>query len=521
MKNKLPDYDTVSAVLYARVSSKEQEREGYSIPSQLKLLREYAAKENIKITEEYVDIETAKRSGRVNFEKMVHYLRRHKRVKALLVEKTDRLYRNLKDWVTIDELDIEIHFAKEGTVLAQDSRSSEKFMHGIKVLMAKNYIDNLSEETRKGMIEKAEQGVWPSFAPLGYLNVAGENGKRIIETDPVLGPMITCLFEWYCTGRYSLRQVSEKARQAGLIFRKSGKPVPTSSIHKILRNRLYTGVFEWRGKLYKGSHELLIPFVLWERVQGVLDGRNASKIRGSSYNFAFTGLVTCGHCGCAMVAEIKKKKYIYYHCSGYKGKCDEPYTREEVLEEHFTALLKQLRFDDEVFEWIRKALKDSCSDKVRAQTESYKNLEKERGRLQRRLDEMYIDKLDGKVTEKFYNRMHIKWSEEKERCFRDMELYNEADESYMEDGIELLRLAKDAHVLFEKQPPEEKSKMLDFILSNCSWKNGKLYAEFKQPFDLLAETVANDIQSKKAGIQNSDRFEKWLPEQDSNLRQID
>ena len=80
----------------------------------------------------------------------------------MLVEKTDRLYRNLKDWVTVDELDVEIHFPKEGVVLSRESRSSEKFMHGIKVLMAKNYIDNLSEEARKGMQEKAEQGIWPT-----------------------------------------------------------------------------------------------------------------------------------------------------------------------------------------------------------------------------------------------------------------------------------------------------------------------------------------------------------------------
>jgi DNA invertase Pin-like site-specific DNA recombinase len=62
--------------------------------------------------------------------------------------------------VTVDELDVEMHFPKEGGVLSRESRSSEKFMHGIKVLMAKNYIDNLSEEARKGMQEKAEQGIW-------------------------------------------------------------------------------------------------------------------------------------------------------------------------------------------------------------------------------------------------------------------------------------------------------------------------------------------------------------------------
>jgi hypothetical protein len=68
---------------------------------------------------------------------------------VLLVEKTDRLYRNLKDWVTVDQLEVEIHFPKEDVVLSRDSRSSEKFMHCIKVLMAKNYIDNLSEEARR------------------------------------------------------------------------------------------------------------------------------------------------------------------------------------------------------------------------------------------------------------------------------------------------------------------------------------------------------------------------------------
>ncbi len=73
-------------------------------------------------------------------------------------------------------------------------------MHGIKVLMAKNYIDNLSEETRKGMLEKAEQGIWPSAAPLGYRNADGAHGKRVIEPDPDVAPQVMKLFEWYAAG---------------------------------------------------------------------------------------------------------------------------------------------------------------------------------------------------------------------------------------------------------------------------------------------------------------------------------
>jgi hypothetical protein len=119
------------AVIYARVSSKEQEKEGFSIPAQLKLLKEYAAAQGFTVVQEYVDVETAKQTGRAAFGKMVAYLKAHLAIRVLLVEKTDRLYRNLKDWITVDELEVEIHFPKEGVVLSRESRSSEKFMHGI------------------------------------------------------------------------------------------------------------------------------------------------------------------------------------------------------------------------------------------------------------------------------------------------------------------------------------------------------------------------------------------------------
>jgi hypothetical protein len=138
---------------------------------------------------------------------MLKYLRGHPGVRHLLVEKTDRLYRNLKDWVTLDEFEVEIHLVKEGVVISRDSRSSEKFMHGIKVLMAKNYVDNLSEEARKGMLEKAKQGIWPTAAPIGYLNVVGPSGKKIIVPDPSAAPIVTRLFEWFETGDYSIKDV--------------------------------------------------------------------------------------------------------------------------------------------------------------------------------------------------------------------------------------------------------------------------------------------------------------------------
>ena len=92
------------------------------------------------------------------------------------------------------------------------------------------------------------------------------------------------------------------------------------------------GDFEWNGRVYPGVHETIVSRELWERVQDVLEGRHAKRHRRAKHNFAFSGLIRCGHCGCAVVGEIQKRRYVYYHCSGYKGKCPEPYVREEVLD---------------------------------------------------------------------------------------------------------------------------------------------------------------------------------------------
>src|SRR6516162_64697 len=375
------------AVVYARVSSKEQEKEGFSIPAQLKVLKEYAAANGFAVVQEYVDVETAKQTGRAAFGDMVAYLKAYPAVRVVLVEKTDRLYRNLKDWVTVDELDVEMHFPKEGVVLSHESRSSEKFMHGIKVLMAKNYIDNLSEEARKGMQEKAEQGIWPTKCPLGYRNVTGPDGKKIIEPDPESAPIISRLFEWYATGRYSLKEAAKKARDVGFVYRRTGASVPVSAVHTVLRNRLYTGQFEWNGKLIQGRHEPLVSVELWERVQAVLDGRNANKVKRGKRNFAFAGLIACAKCGCSVVGEMKKQRYVYYHCTGYVDKCQgnpaycrRSYVREEVLEQKFTQLLGRLHFDDEVLNWVRQALHASHADERREHEEAIRRLQTEHKR---------------------------------------------------------------------------------------------------------------------------------------------
>ncbi len=105
-----------------------------------------------------LDVETAKTTGRKQFGEMVRFFRENPSCRIAVVEKTDRLYRNFRDCVTLEDLEIEIHLPKEGQIIGKDSKSQAKLMHGIQVVIARNYIENLREEVRKGMRKKAEQG---------------------------------------------------------------------------------------------------------------------------------------------------------------------------------------------------------------------------------------------------------------------------------------------------------------------------------------------------------------------------
>jgi site-specific DNA recombinase len=394
---------------------------------------------------------------------------------------------------------------------------TEKFMHGIKVLMAKNYIDNLSEEARKGMQEKAEQGIWPTKCPLGYRNITGPDGKKIIATDPALAPLIVNLFEWYARGDISLKEAARKAHAAGLVYPRSGAKVPVSTIHTILRNRLYTGWFGWNGKLIQGRHEALISVELWERVQVVLDGRFAKKAKRGKHDFAFSGLIACGKCGCAVVGEIKKQRYVYYHCTGYADKCQgnpatcrRKHLREEAIEAQFTELLGRLRFDDEVLEWVREALHASHADDRREHEGAIKRHQAEHRRLDERIHAMYVDKLDGLVDAAFFERMSNQWREEQNRCLCEIERLQAADRSYLKEGVQLLELARNAQRLFAKQESREKRRLLNFVLSNCTWEDGEVIATLREPFDLLAETAVSAAHAAKAEVTKTTKSEIWL-----------
>jgi site-specific DNA recombinase len=173
-----------TAVLYARVSSREQKEEGYSIEAQVRLLREAALNKGFEVLREFIEIESAKTAGRKVFDEMVTFLKRNRSCRTLLVEKTDRLYRNQRDALTISDLDIEVHFVKEGEILSKDAKSQVKFISDIRLAMARNYSENLREEVKKGMLEKCLQGTIPAMLPLATGTTRPHAQSKFILTTP-------------------------------------------------------------------------------------------------------------------------------------------------------------------------------------------------------------------------------------------------------------------------------------------------------------------------------------------------
>ena len=482
------------SILYARVSSREQEQEGFSIPAQLKLLREYAASQRFEVIHEFVDVETAKQSGRSGFGEMICFLKESPSVKAILVEKTDRLYRNFKDYVMIDELSVEIHLVKEGEVLSKDSKSHQKFIHGIKVLMAKNYIDNLSEEVKKGHLEKAQQGQLPAHAPIGYRNNTQDHTIEVHEQE---AEAVRKLFKLYTTGNYSLRQLRQVAIDAGVVGRRSGRHLSKSEVARILTNPIYYGEFRWGGTIYKGTHTAIITRELFDAAQAVMF--NNQRPRKRRWDFAFRGLLTCSRCGCSITAEAHKG-HVYYRCTYARGKCEQGYVREEIIDRQMADLVKAVEIDQKRLEWVKHGLKESHEDEQAYHNAQLEALNTKYTTIQRRLDQIYLDKLDGKIMEDFWRERHDQWRKEQEEVRGALQRHERANTSYYEEGVEILELAQQAYSLYVGASPQNKRDIVRSLLSNCTLTDTTLCPTYRKPYQLLRDALQTERKGERRDL---------------------
>jgi site-specific DNA recombinase len=519
MSNAAPDghgfgkhQDT--AVAWHRISSAEQTK-GFSIDSQVRLSRGYAREKRLHVLTEFSIVESAKESGRAKFEEMLDFFRTHSSCRILLVEKTDRLYRNFEDVVALDKLDLEVHFIKEGQVLSSSSSSSEKLVHGLKVLIAKNFIDNLKEETSKGMLEKARQGIWPSFAPAGYVNVRNEDGRSTIEPDPDRAPIIALLFERYASGSVSLVEMAKLARKLGLIRRGGRSYFSKSSLCRLLRNPIYKGEFVWLGQVFHGVHQPLVSPETWETVQLALAGRRNLKGRQLLHEFAFSKLVRCGHCGGFLTAQVHKG-HVYYHCNGYHGKCSEPYVREEKLEEVFAIQLESLRVRKEILDWLEQDLSRYLKKESKLRAQERARMQSEQEKAEKCLEILYDDRVNGRISEWLYERKLPEYTNRLEELKAAIERQDSDKPLDIRKALSTLELARSVSESFSALPPSEKRKLLREALLNSSWKDGELTVQFQHPFDWIAYANTLHANEKVAGMSSSDLFGIWYRGRDLN-----
>ncbi len=491
----------LKAVIYARVSSKEQEAEGFSVDAQLRLLRAYAAEQGFDVGAEFLEAETAKQSGRSAFGKMLKFLQEHTG-HVILVEKVDRLYRNFADYVKVDHIGVELHFVKDGMVISESSKSQDKFMHGIRVLMAKNYVDNLSEEIRKGLNEKAAQGIYPTHAPLGYLNAIEPGTKRkMIVPDPARAPLIKALFERYAAGSESYETLAKFASKAGLTSKK-GRPLPKSAIEQILKHPAYCGIIRWNGIDSAGVHEPLVSKEIWQRVQDIREGRFNKNTGFGAQEFIYRGILRC-KCEKVMTGELKKGQYVYYHCTGQRtGLCDRPYVSESKITEAFSELLERISVPEEWYEGLENSLRKADADRLNSRAKKEHAARAEIQSLKSRLEKPYSDKLEGEITVEFFRETRKKWEAKITDLQLELAALDRAEPISIDETMQILELAKNAHISFKEANSEQKRELLNFVLSNSSWIDGKLVVNLNEWFDLMLNLIEMNGSQRDREVNN-------------------
>jgi site-specific DNA recombinase len=129
---------------------------------------------------------------------------------------------------------------------------------------------------------------------------------------------------------------------------------------------------------------------------------------------------------------------------------------------------------------------------------------------------MYEDRLDGRIDVSLFERKSAEHRQEQARILAEIERYGTADGQYMEAGIRLLELTRNMHRLFEKQQAAEKRRLLDFVVSNSLWKEGKIVPAWRQPFDMIAVANESARTASPDCLPENGLSQNWLPGMDSN-----
>lgn len=479
-------------VAYFRVSSKRQKDEGVSIEAQQKLIRDYCTRKGYVIVKEFAIDESAKAKGRKTFTEMMGLVKASKDIAGIICEKQDRLLRGeSRDKLAIEDLmnedEKEVHLVKEGIVLHKNSKSSEKLQFDMQCALARFFLNNLSDEVKKGYGILVDDGFYPHIPPLGYKSKL-EDHRAV--ADPAASKYIKRAFELCATGEYSEKKISNVLYEEGFRSRKGNK-VGKSAIGKILHEHFYYGYYKWGdGQLKPGLQDKIIDKDLFDKVQEVLSPKQK---RGYKHDFAFIGLMQCGECRNGITAELQKG-HVYYHCTKPKGAeyCKQKYVREEVIEEQLESVVKTVSLTIGKIKIIKEVLRESLKDEAEYHEESlevltarYKTLHEQDARL---LDLL----LNNKIKQEAYDAKSPVLNQEMELVNVEISKHKSADRAFYQEIEGFLTFCSEAPALFKSSSPALKRELLRFVISNLVLRDKKLEFSLRIPFNIVAKYAENE-----------------------------
>ena len=306
------------------------------------------------------------------------------RIDCIVVYKVDRLSRSLLDFARlIDRFDQKSVSFVSVTQQFNTTSSLGRLTLNILLSFAQFEREIISERTRDKMSAARRKGKWVGGAPvLGYdIDPAG---RRLVVNEKEAAD-VREIFRLYCA-RKSVRAVlAELARRS--VRNKSwtsrsgipheGRCFTPASLGRLLRNVVYTGRVEYRGVIYSGEHEAIIPARIWEQTSSLLSESAREHLPHKPQNALLTGILCCASCNLTMVPTWTSKRgrrYRYYVCRnarkhGWRA-CPTKAVSAELIEEsvteHLRNSLPDARSDthDLVRRLIRKVVYDGVTGKV-------------------------------------------------------------------------------------------------------------------------------------------------------------
>ena len=309
------------AVIYTRVSTEDQAKNGTSLAAQRKACLEYCEREEYEVSRVFVEEgESAKTADRTQLKELLKYCREQRNIKVVIVYKLDRFARKVQDHQQISALLAGMGVRLRSVTEPIDDSSVGKLMEAVLSGFAQFDNDVRTERTVKGMKERLQEGRWTFPPPLGYRASRDAAGAKTIIPDEVLAPLIAQAFEEFATGLYKREEVLRKITDLGLRTRK-GKHLSPQSFSQMLRKPVYSGrivIPKWE-LVVAGRFQALISREVFDKVQAILDGRAVCITPRAKCHtdFPLRGFVRCGCCSEALTGSWSKGRnryYAYYHC---------------------------------------------------------------------------------------------------------------------------------------------------------------------------------------------------------------